>query len=193
MKNLGTIKEFNTVANYISLFRIFLAIPIYILLDYLHIAYYYRLILAAILILAVITDLLDGYFARKKKEITEIGKLIDPLADKLCIAIILIKLLLLEEITHFYFWIIILRDVVIFLGGIFLSLKIGKILPSNRLGKITAFSIGCFILALVLGVKEYYAIYLSLMILSLILSFASVVGYAIRAYETLRYFKNGTI
>lgn len=193
MNSKFTLKDINTVANYLSLFRILLAIPIYIFLDYLHVSYHYRLILGSILILAVITDLLDGYFARRNNEITEIGKIIDPLADKLCISIIIIKLFLIGEISAFYFWVIILRDVIIFSGGIVVSRIIGKVLPSNRLGKITAFSIGVFILALVLGIKEYEFYYEFLLITSLVLSFASLIGYAIRAYENIRYYKNENV
>jgi cardiolipin synthase (CMP-forming) len=188
-----TLKNINTVANYLSLFRILLAIPIYIFLDYINVSYHYRLILGSILILAVTTDLLDGYFARRNNEITEIGKIIDPLADKLCISIIIIKLFLIGEISAFYFWVIILRDVIIFSGGIVVSRIIGKVLPSNRLGKITAFSIGVFILALVLGIKEYEFYYQFLLITSLVLSFASLIGYAIRAYENIRYYKNENV
>lgn len=69
------------IPNYLSLFRIVL-IPVYI---YLFIRFFPdRLwISAVVFILAGVTDLLDGYLARRNGWVTNIGKLLDPLADKL--------------------------------------------------------------------------------------------------------------
>lgn len=186
-------KEINTLANYISFLRVLLAIPIFILLDYINESYDYRLILGFICLVVVATDLLDGYFARKYNAVTEVGKIIDPFADKLCIAIIIVKLYLIGEIPGYFFWIVILRDLIIFLGGIIISKTINKVLPSNKLGKITAFFIGLFVLANILGVREFEIIYNFLMYFCIALCFASLVGYGIRGYETIKYYKNGTI
>ncbi|MBU1098814.1 MAG: CDP-alcohol phosphatidyltransferase family protein [Bacteroidetes bacterium] len=186
-------KEINTLANYISLLRVLLAIPIFILLDHINESYDYRLILGFICLVVVATDLLDGYFARKYNSVTEVGKIIDPFADKLCMGIIVVKLYLIGEIPGYFFWIVIFRDLIIFIGGIIVSKIINKVLPSNMLGKITAFFIGVFVLADILGVREFESIYYSLMYFCIMLCFASLIGYGIRGYETIKYYKNGTI
>ncbi len=183
------VEKFNTTSNYISILRVLLGIPIFIYLDKLQDAYDYRIILFSLCLFAAVTDLLDGYFARKYNEVTEFGKIIDPLADKLLMAIIVIKLYLIGEIPAFYFWIVILRDVIIFAGGIFVSNKIGKVLPSNLLGKITIISIGLFVLGIILNVRTINWLYQFLMYLSLLLSIASIFGYAIRGIESVRWYK----
>ena len=93
------------------------------------------------------------------------------------------------EIPEIYFWIIILRDVIIFFGGIIVSNIIGKVLPSNLLGKITVVSIAFFILGVVGNAEKVPWLYNLLYYSSLFLSFASVIGYAIRGIESIRWYK----
>ncbi len=78
------------VPNKITIIRVSL-IPLFIAILLLNIPY--KNILAAFIFgMLSISDFLDGYFARKKKQVTEFGKLIDPIADKLLISTALIFL-----------------------------------------------------------------------------------------------------
>ena len=183
-----------TISNSISFFRVLLGIPIFILLDNFDNSLSVRTYLILLLLFAYVTDISDGYIARKRNEITEAGKFIDPLADKILVAIIIIKLLLIGEIPEYYFWIIILRDVIIFIGGIIVSRIIKRVLPSNLLGKITVLSIGIFLIITILNTENSGTIYLIFMYLSILLSFASLIGYGIRAVESIKWYKkNETI
>lgn len=179
-----TIEEISTPSNLLSLFRLIMAVPLWYLFDYLG-EPGMRLILFSVCIFAALTDILDGYLARKYNQVTEFGKIIDPLADKVAVAAIIIKLFLLGEIPPYYFIMIIARDILIFLGGMFVAQKIGKVLPSNVLGKITVITIGIVILLVVLGIPKDSLVYLSLYGLSIILIFVSFIGYIIRAMEFL--------
>ena len=180
--------EIQTKSNYLSLFRLFLAIPFFFLLDSIHSGYSYRLFIFGFMMLALFTDLADGWLARKYNEITELGKIIDPLADKILIGTIVIKLYLIGEISDFYFWVIILRDILIFLGGIFISNKIGRVLPSNLLGKITVLTIGFYLISVVLNFSEEAPkVYGFLYYLSISMSFISIIGYAVRGFELIKW------
>ncbi|PKL82842.1 MAG: hypothetical protein CVV24_07940 [Ignavibacteriae bacterium HGW-Ignavibacteriae-3] len=194
--NIGVKKllsEIYLIPNLISLFRLLLFIPFLILFNLMNSDFTYRYYILALIALAFISDLLDGFIARKTNQISELGKIIDPVADKTLMAIIVMNLFLMEIIPAYYFWIVIMRDVLIFLGGIALSKKIGKVLPSNRLGKITVFSIGLFIiLSLAMDNRDSF-IYEAVMNISLILCFASLIGYVIRALELLKWKKNETV
>lgn len=185
--------EIRTKSNMLSTFRIFLVIPIFFLILNLNDTYSYRVYAVLLMVLGVITDLLDGYLARKFNEITEFGKIIDPLADKVNIITIIVLLYYMDELPGYYFWIIVLRDVIIFTGGIVVSNIVGKVLPSNLLGKITVLSIGFFIIATVLDLRSITWLYESLKYLSLFLSVGSVIGYAIRGIELVKWKKNEAV
>ncbi|PKL87004.1 MAG: hypothetical protein CVV23_17595 [Ignavibacteriae bacterium HGW-Ignavibacteriae-2] len=180
------LKDIFKTPNLISLFRISLLIPIFFLLSDLEAN---RTVIIIIILVAFISDLTDGYVARKTNQITEIGKILDPLGDKIFVAVLVIKFYLTGEIDSFYFWVILLRDVIIFSGGLIIQKMINKILPSNLLGKIAVFSIGCYLLSILFGIAQTSIISSIFYYSSLILSVASVLGYALRAFETVRWYK----
>lgn len=191
MQNISLKDAFN-VSNSLSLLRMFLFIPLLFLTDLQDTNQRYYLL--ALIFIAYVTDVLDGYFARKLNQITEMGKIIDPLADKVLVTAIVIKLYLIGELTDLFFWTIVLRDVLIFIGGIFVSKIIGKVLPSNKLGKLTVFVIGIFIVIVITDFKNISLITYKIFYFgSIIMSFISFVGYSVRSIEYIRWKKNETI
>jgi len=144
-----------------------------------------RYSVAAIGVIATITDILDGYLARKLNQITEFGKVIDPLADKVLIVFVVLNLFLLGEIPDFYFYMIIARDVLILIGGLIVAKKIGKVLPSAYIGKATVMAIAFVLLMILLNVDSKSLPYLILYYLSIILIFASFANYLIKAAKVL--------
>jgi len=185
-------KEYYTKSNLISLFRLLLAVPLWFLLDGFD-SMTIRYITFAVCLLAASTDILDGYWARRNNEVTEAGKIIDPLADKVAIGILVIKLYAIGEIPAYYFFMILSRDILIFLGGIFVARKIGKVLPSNVLGKITVITIGIVILLIILNIDRNNLVFRILYASSLILIVGSLIGYIIRAKEFLQRKNYGPI
>lgn len=71
---------------------------------------YNQIIATLIFIIAASTDGLDGYIARKQKTITNLGKLLDPLADKLLIAAVLISLVEMDKLDAWIAIVIISRE-----------------------------------------------------------------------------------
>lgn len=78
--------------NKITLTRICL-IPVMLLFYYLTVIPGNRLIAAAIFVLAACTDFMDGYLARKNNQVTNMGKFLDPIADKVLVLVALFLLL----------------------------------------------------------------------------------------------------
>jgi len=99
------------IPNFLTLIRLIL-IPFYI---YLFLIGNY--VFSGILfVIATSTDLLDGYIARKYSMETEIGKLLDPIADKLTVISILSMLIYLDIIPRFIAVILLIRESIIFLS-----------------------------------------------------------------------------
>ena len=90
---------------------------------------------ALLFVLTAVTDKLDGYIARKHNMVTNLGKLLDPLADKLLITVALIMLVLLQMLPSWVALIIIGREIVITAIRSVASSK-GIALAADKYGKI---------------------------------------------------------
>lgn len=98
-------------------------------------------IVAIIFLSFAATDFFDGYFARKQNIVTGLGKILDPIADKLFIDSALISLLAINRLALPYVLIFVLREV--FVSGIRMVALENKFdLPVSNLGKLkTAFQV----------------------------------------------------
>lgn len=123
--------------NKLSLSRIFL-IPVFLVVLSLKVPYG-DYIAAGVFILAACTDGLDGYIARKKGLITRLGKLLDPLADKLLISAALIALVELGRLSGWVAVVIIGREFAV--TGL-RSIMVGEnvVIAASQLGKIKTIS-----------------------------------------------------
>jgi CDP-diacylglycerol--glycerol-3-phosphate 3-phosphatidyltransferase len=84
--------------------------------------------------LAAITDLLDGFYARRYKVVTPLGKFLDPLADKLLISATMIMLVALDRIPTWIVILIVGREMAVTgLRGI--AVIEGKVIEASSLGK----------------------------------------------------------
>jgi len=92
------------------------------------------------------SDLLDGFLARRLNQISEAGKIIDPLADKISVAAITLILIVLGKIPLWFALIVLIRDVLIFSFGLYLNKKKDVRLMSNIPGKLAVFTIGLVLL-----------------------------------------------
>jgi CDP-diacylglycerol--glycerol-3-phosphate 3-phosphatidyltransferase len=109
-----------------------------------------ELVGAAIFGLASITDWLDGYLARRRDQITALGQVIDPLADKLLTSAALISLVQMELAPAWMVAVIIGREFAV-TALRSLAYARGIAVPASRLGKLKMVAQVVAILALILG------------------------------------------
>lgn len=95
---------------------------------------YNQIIATLIFIIAASTDGLDGYIARKRKMVSNLGKLLDPLADKLLIAVVLISLVSMDRLNAMIAIVIISREFAV-TGLRQVALLEGKVVAASKWGK----------------------------------------------------------
>jgi len=124
-----------SIANILSIVRIFMVIPVVYFLNRGYFVDY--LIAFCLIIVALLTDYFDGYFARRFNQISIAGKILDPLADKIFIGIIAVFLVIKRNFPIWYTFLIIGRDLIICIFGSIIIKKRGLVVKSNIIGKIT--------------------------------------------------------
>ncbi|UJF35406.1 CDP-diacylglycerol--glycerol-3-phosphate 3-phosphatidyltransferase [Paenibacillus hexagrammi] len=113
---------------------------------------YNQIIAALIFIIAASTDSLDGYIARKRKLVTNLGKLLDPLADKLLVTAVLVSLVEMDKVDAWIVIVIIsrewavtgLRQIALLEGTVMAASKWGKAKTAAQITAIIALLINNF-------------------------------------------------
>jgi CDP-diacylglycerol--glycerol-3-phosphate 3-phosphatidyltransferase len=132
---------------------------------------------AAIFGLASLTDWLDGYLARRRQQITWVGQVLDPIADKLLISATLVSLVQLELAPAWMVAVIIGREFAV-TGLRSLAFSRGLIVPASPLGKLKMVTQVVAVLLLLLG-WERFPIFLQLGKLALWVVMATALGSAL--------------
>ncbi len=126
-----------TLANFLSFSRLLL-IPFVVLCLVANTPGYNRLALV-LLLLAGLTDYLDGIAARRRNEISQLGKILDPVADKLFIGVLGLALVFLRGLPLWFVTLFVIRDILILTAAYLLFLNRDIVLTSNWMGKVTTF------------------------------------------------------
>ena len=145
---------------------------------------YSKWIAVVVFILASLTDFLDGHIARKYNLVTNFGKFMDPLADKILVISALVLFVELRYIPAWMSIIVIAREFLI--SGIrMLAAAKGEVIPAGKLGKYKTTSQMIVILIMIIVGNQWYNFYL--MLIPIILTLWSGWEYTSKAKH---YFMN---
>jgi len=158
--------KFN-IPNKITIIRVAL-IPLFALILLVEMPYK-NFLAAFVFAMLSVSDFLDGYFARKKKQVTEFGKLIDPVADKLLISTALI-FLVARGYSGIELWMaaaIIAREIIVTAIRIYL-LPFRMVVPASNFGKAKTVVQSIAIVFVILQLPLGYYVMLAAVLLTLI-------------------------
>lgn len=85
------------------------------------------------------TDILDGYLARKNNWITEIGKILDPLADKMMQFVAVICLVIVKRLSVVVISVVFFKELLMLIGASIITRKKKTVTPSSWFGKLATF------------------------------------------------------
>lgn len=175
-----------TVPNILCYFRIVLIAPMMVLffkarsLDY---APQYTISAAACLVLSGLSDFFDGMLARKLNQVTELGKMLDPVADKLTLFAVGVCVVYIEPAVIPVITLLILKDFLMLIGATYMLKKHVKPCASKWYGKVGTFLfyisvVLIVVFDLILGMGDQFRIYaIILLTLTAVMMVYSLIRY----------------
>ncbi|MCX7732565.1 MAG: CDP-alcohol phosphatidyltransferase family protein [candidate division WOR-3 bacterium] len=141
-----------TIPNILSISRLlFLPLILFFLLQH-------ESILAIItMLVSWSTDALDGFLARRLNQVSDTGKVLDHLVDKIWIAAVLVTLVYLSDLPFYLAVSVIIRDLLILTGSFILMKFRGKLVSSDAVGKLTGLAFALLILYYTLSINNRLA------------------------------------
>lgn len=169
-----------TWSNVISVSRILVTFPII----YLHYSNNQKItwIISLLVFYGVISDYLDGFIARWNNEISEWGKILDPVADKFCAFFLFLYTVYIGIIPLWFFILAIVRDAIIMSGSLYIRWLRGKVAMAVMSGKISVNVLGLYWLS-EFFYPQAVAVHQMLMGASLAIMFFSFFDYLYRFNE----------
>lgn len=143
-----------------------------------------RYIALAIFVIASLTDFLDGNIARKRNLVTNFGKFMDPLADKLLVCSALICLIETGQLPAWYVIIIIAREFIIS-GFRLIASDNGIVIAASYWGKFKTVSQMIMIILMILNIQALSIVTTLFYWIALILTVVSLVDYVKKNFQVL--------
>ncbi len=188
-------KRTNTPANtsakitgptYLTLLRMLLAVAfvIFVMLG----SVWAKVVALALFVIAALTDLIDGKWARKQKIVTDLGAFLDPLADKTLVNLAFLVLVYLGVVPLWVFAIILVRDFAVD-GMRMMAARSGSTIAASNWGKWkTTFQMTALIiilLNLIVNLEIFTVLGNIFLYLALLLTIYSGADYLIKGYQKL--------
>lgn len=170
--------------NKLTMFRVIL-IPFFVVFLLVDITAYDKWIALAIFIIASLTDLLDGKIARKYNLVTNFGKFMDPLADKLLVCSALICLVSLEKIAAWMVIVIIAREFIIS-GFRLIASDNGVVIAASYWGKFKTTFQMVMICLMIADIEQISLLTDIVMWAAVVLTVVSLVDYLVKNKDVMK-------
>ena len=168
-----------SIPNIISIVRILL-VPVFCVMYF---TPGMRLASLVVLIASGLSDLVDGYIARKFNQITDLGKVLDPIADKLFHMSTIFCLCIDGVVGYWLLVIVVAKELFMICGGVILYKKNRAVIASKWYGKLSSsLFFSAFVLSFVPVESDSYKIFIScLFAVAVLISIYALVNYVSKA------------
>ncbi|MCC5914188.1 MAG: CDP-alcohol phosphatidyltransferase family protein [Balneolaceae bacterium] len=171
-----------TWSNLISFSRVLVVFPI--IWIHIHNNYEVNAWIWGLILYGAISDYLDGLVARWRNEISELGKVLDPVADKVMAFFLFLYTVVLGWIPLWYFFLGVVRDLLIMAGSAHIKRKRGKVAMSIMSGKVSVNIMALYWIS-VFFFPEAEITQTYLMIVSAVVMVVSFIEYKRRYYKII--------
>jgi len=176
-------KTIYNFANFLSISRIFAGIFLIMCFEEMKTTPIFKLYSILTILYIFISDVLDGYFARLSNCVTDFGKIIDPVADKVCFMVVLIYLIDKYQFVNDYtinpflifYILLVLRDLILISYSLYLIFYKKYVNQANTSGKVFVFVSLLMIIFYIYDINQMIAF--SLYIISILMMFISTFFY----------------
>lgn len=172
------------IPNLLSLFRLLL-VPVFPLIFFQSWPSA-RLLAVLVYLVAFLTDIADGWIARHFNQITPLGRVLDPLADKLMTFMVVLCITAANIIPLWAVAVFFCKELAMAIGGFVLYHKLGDVISANWLGKAATgvFFVVCVLLVLLPAIPRPWAT--GLISFALAMTIAAFVSYLYQFVRLLR-------
>jgi len=136
----------------------------------------------ALYVIAMLTDAMDGWIARRLNQITTLGKLLDPVADKLSLITLLWLFASDGQISSWLLMIVLIKETILIVGSV-AALRHGIVVHALPIGKVTTVT---FIFSMIARFLAQRFVADVLLGVSLALSFTALIWYSVVLIRKLR-------
>lgn len=144
-------------------------------------------LLWGMILFGIVSDFLDGFFARRNNQITELGKILDPVSDKIGAFIFFsYTVFVMEWIPFWYIGLIFFRDGMILAGSFIIKAKVGDVAMSIMSGKITVNAMAAYWISVIVTDGVYYWPQTALLWISVACMVYSYFDYAFRYFKIIQ-------
>lgn len=154
------------VPNILTLIRIATITPF--LYFYLFFPIHGESIALIIFIFSGLSDLLDGFIARKYNLVTKIGTILDPLADKMMLISVLAGFVIKDKLGFWVFLVMTSKELLMILGALMLYNQKGDVISANMLGKISTVLFYIVSISIMINLSIGYFLMVIFLIINLI-------------------------
>ncbi len=169
--------------NKLTVFRVIL-IPFFVVFMLVDITAYDNWIALAIFVIASLTDLADGKIARKYNLVTDFGKFMDPLADKLLVCSAMICLISSGQIPAWIVVIVIAREFIIS-GFRLIASDNGRVIAASYWGKFKTTFQMIMVILMIADIPQLYLLTQIVMYIALALTVVSLVDYLVKNKDVM--------